>query len=81
MSDKTLTVRELTVVGEALFGPRWRTDVATSLGVTYRAIARWCSEDRIPDPASVRDRLRLVVRERLEGLEQARSVLWRRSHG
>lgn len=81
MSRDVLTVRELAVVGEAMFGPRWRTEVASSLGVTYRALARWCSEDRIPDASVVRDRLRVVVRERLEGLEKARSVLWSKAHG
>jgi len=77
MSD--LSLKELSVVGEALFGPRWRSDVARSIGVTYRSVCRWYAEGSVPD--GVRDRLRVVVRERLEGLEKARSVLWRKSHG
>lgn len=81
MSEKVLTARELAVVGEALYGPHWRTNVAFAIGVTYRSVARWCADDVIPDPVAVRERLRVVVRDRLEGLEKARSVLWHRSSG
>lgn len=79
LSRDVLTVRDLAVIGEAMFGRRWRTDVANALGVSYRAVARWSADGRIPDASAVRDRLRVVVRERLEGLEKARSVLWRKA--
>lgn len=36
-------------VGEALYGPRWQTDLANCLGVSDRTMRRWVAEpDLIP---------------------------------
>ena len=61
-------------VGEALYGPRFQSEVARDLGVSFRSINRWLALDAMPD--DVPDRLRPVVRSRLAGLEAARRLLW-----
>jgi hypothetical protein len=62
--------RLLKDTGEALFGPRWQTDIAHSLGVTDRTIRGWASGER-DMPASVATDLWRLCEERaavLDGL-------------
>lgn len=67
-------------VGEALYGARWKTALASDLGVTYRTIQNWClGVSSFPDDLVVR--LRPVVRSRIEGAERARSLLWSKARG
>jgi hypothetical protein len=58
--------RLLHEVGEALYGPRWQTDLAQDLSVSDRTIRRWaaCAED-----------LPLGVYLDLLGLTQERALL------
>lgn len=70
-----LPCRDLIVVGEALWGPHWKVEVARDLGVTYRTLMRWLASDA--DLASEHVAvLRLLVRSRLAALEEARKLLW-----
>lgn len=62
-------------IGEALYGSRWATALARDLGVTYRTVVNWRS-GRTPFPSDIVDRLRPIVRSRIEGAERARSLLW-----
>jgi hypothetical protein len=40
----------LSDVGEALYGPRWQTDLSRALGVSDRTVRRWASgSDVVPD--------------------------------
>lgn len=64
----------LSRVGVALYGPRWKSDLARDLGVTYRTLQRWCVEGSCPD--DVFDKLRTVLRLRLEAVVAARKLLW-----
>ena len=52
--------RLLRECGEALYGPRWQTDIAHDLGVNDRTIRRWASStDDVPDGVYL-DLLRLT---------------------
>lgn len=64
-------------IGEALYGSRWCTALARDLGVTYRTVVNWRS-GRTRFPSDIVDRLRPIVRSRIEGAERARSLLWSR---
>lgn len=46
--------------GEALYGPRWQSDLARDLGVSDRTVRRWVAGDD-PPPGVYIDLLRLVV--------------------
>jgi len=47
--------------GEALYGPRWQTDLARDLGVSDRTMRRWAAgADDMPAGVAV-DLLRLVT--------------------
>jgi hypothetical protein len=35
--------------GEALYGPRWQSDLARALGVSDRTMRRWVASDDVPD--------------------------------
>lgn len=65
----------LAQVGQALYGRRWKTALASDLKVTYRTVQNWCT-GASPFPDTVVSRLRLIVRSRIEGAERARSLLW-----
>lgn len=62
-------------IGEALYGSRWSTALARDLGVTYRTVVNW-RQGVTPFPSDIVDRLRPIVRSRIEGAERARSLLW-----
>lgn len=64
----------LAAVGSALYGRRWKTALADDLGVTYRTLHRWVSDDVVP--GDVVSRLRPVVRVRIEGALAARKLLY-----
>lgn len=68
---------DLAELGEALFGPRWQSQLARECGVTDRTVRRWLvagvPSDSVP---LVRDVLRLLVRSRLARLHKARKLLW-----
>lgn len=64
----------LSETGEALFGPRWQTEVAKALNVADRTIRRWISE---PDtmPPSVAGDLRRLCDERIARITAIRDRL------
>lgn len=61
-------------VGAALYGPRWQSEVARDLGVSFRSVNRWLALDAMP--SDIPDRLRPIVRARIISLEAARKLLW-----
>lgn len=69
-----MTADLLSRVGVALYGPRWKSDLARDLGVTYRTLQRWCVEGSCPD--TVFPKLRVVIRGRIAAAEAARKLLW-----
>lgn len=68
---------DLAELGEALFGPRWQSQLAREFGVTDRTVRRW-SITGVPESSVpvVRDVLRIFVRSRLARLHKARKLLW-----
>lgn len=44
-----MTSSDLAVIGEALYGPRWQSDLARDLGVTDRTMRRWTERPNLPD--------------------------------
>lgn len=75
---KPLSSADLAVVGEALFGPRWKSEIARELGVPLRTFMRWFADglDLEVEHVAV---LRVLVRSRLARVERARKLLWSRS--
>lgn len=60
--------------GVGLYGRRWQSEIARDLGVSVRTVARWLADEAMPD--DVPDRLRPIVRARLEAIEAVRRLLW-----
>jgi hypothetical protein len=64
-----MSSRLLKRCGEALYGPRWQSDISRDLGVSDRTIRRWASgSDDVP-PGAYLDLLRLC-QERAAELEE-----------
>lgn len=55
--------RLLAAVGEALYGPRWQSDLARDLGVSDRTMRRWAAGTHSPPPGLI-DELRRLVEQR-----------------
>ena len=53
----------LVEAGEALYGPRWQSDLARDLGIADRTMRRWVAGE-FDIPPGVRDELRRLCRAR-----------------
>lgn len=60
--------RLLVECGEALYGPRWQSDLARDLGVSDRTMRRWAAGTTDVPPGLWVDLLRLT-QERAEALD------------
>jgi methylphosphotriester-DNA--protein-cysteine methyltransferase len=61
-------------VGEALYGPRWQSDLARDLGVSDRTMRRWLARTDDLPPGVALDLLRLCE-ERAAQLDEVRERL------
>lgn len=61
-------------VGEALFGPRWQSDLARALNVADRTVRRWDAGSH-DVPAGAWDDLRALLTQRRRVLETVRDKL------
>lgn len=61
--------RLLAETGEALYGPRWQSDLARDLGVSDRTVRRWAAGTHDMPPGVCSDLLRLAV-ERARRLDK-----------
>lgn len=73
-----MTPKVLCEIGEALYGPRWSSDLARDLRVSYRTVLNW-RQGKVSMPDDLSSRLRVIVRSRIARAEHARSLLWSRS--
>lgn len=60
------TIEVLARVGEALYGPRWQSELARALGVSDRTMRRWVAGDEPPD--GVLGDLAALMKERTKAL-------------
>jgi len=66
--------RLLIRVGEALYGPRWQSEMARELGVSDRTVRRWVAGDGDAPVGVYADLLRLVG-ERGSDLDDLERIL------
>lgn len=66
----------LRAAGEALYGPRWLSDLSRDLGVTYRTIRRWDAGE-FEIPATVAAELRALLKARATAMAAVRRKLLR----
>jgi len=60
--------------GQALYGPRWTTDLARALDVADRTVRRW-QAGHAPIPAGLEDELRALLKARGFALAAVRRKL------
>lgn len=62
--------RLLVEAGEALYGPRWQSDLARDLGVADRTVRRWATGVTNPPPGVYADLMQLAIKraKRLDDL-------------
>lgn len=63
-----MSTKLLSDVGEALYGPRWQTELARDLAVADRTMRRWVAGDGEPGPGVWLDLLR-ITQERAMALD------------
>lgn len=60
-----MTYPQLRVVGEALFGPRWQSELARALGISDRHMRRWVQAGEIPESYQGKVRALISAKRRL----------------
>lgn len=60
-----MTPTRLERIGEALYGPRWQSELARELGVADRTVRRWVSGET-PEPEDLHERLKTLVRAKVK---------------
>jgi DNA-binding transcriptional regulator YiaG len=68
-----MTPDQFRKLGEALYGPRWQSNMAHELGVADRTVRRWLVGRAIP--AGVEDALRAICARRQQEIDQAMAAL------
>ena len=69
-----MTPTQLRQLGEALYGPRWQSDLARDLGVSDRTVRRWVGGQ--PSPHGAVDDLYRLVGIRTLTLGAAVAEIW-----
>jgi len=64
----------LRAAGEALYGPRWQSDLARALAVSDRTMRRWVADPDAMPPGVALDLLPLCE-ERIAALEQIKRAI------
>jgi hypothetical protein len=59
--------------GEALYGPRWQSEMARDLDVADRTVRRWIAGDELP--AGIPQELKAICRDRIARLKDLVSEL------
>jgi plasmid maintenance system antidote protein VapI len=68
-----MTPSDLAAVGQALYGPRWQTDLAADLGHDPKTIQRWLNGQR-RIPADLPGRLDDLLEARAETIRKLRGA-------
>ena len=55
----------LSEIGEALYGPRWQSELARVLGVNIRTAQRWAAGDTTPPPGVYADLAKIAGERRI----------------
>lgn len=68
MNDQSDQIETLKFAGEALYGSRWVSDLAASLGYSRVRVHQWISGAR-PIPADVWPRINFLAAQRVQRLQ------------
>jgi hypothetical protein len=67
--DTPLTPNQLLIeTGEALYGPRWQSEMARDLNCALRTVQRWAS-GQVPAPASLTTDLKNIATRRRAAID------------
>lgn len=69
-----MTPKTLSIVGEALYGPRWQVRMSIALDVNDRTVRRWYAGE-LPIPDRLYDDLAALCLKRRSGLDEAVRLL------
>ena len=65
-----MTPEQLTTLARLLFGSRYATDMARSLGVSRECVVRWSKGDWSPAPAK-KEALQAIAAQRVKDIRRA----------
>lgn len=66
--------KELRKSGEALFGPRWQTDIARALDVNSRRVRQWIKGER-PLPGTIDKEIKKLLEDRKLKIENVLNTI------
>lgn len=62
------------LIGQALYGQSWKTEIAKSLGYDYRRIQHWMTGSR-PIPDDIWPKVKILVEKRQDQLTKIKAIL------
>lgn len=65
---------KLALIGQALYGQSWKSEMAKSLGYDYRRIQHWMKATR-PIPNEIWPKLAILVEQRQDELAKIKALL------
>lgn len=69
-----MRAEQLRAIGEAMYGPRWQSELARALGVTDRTIRRWAAGEW-PVPSPVQAEIKTLLKSRSSTLREILQTL------
>ncbi len=67
-------IEKLALIGQALYGQSWKSEMAKSLGYDYRRIQHWMTGSR-PMPDDIWPKLEILVEQRQDELNKIKALL------
>ncbi len=67
-------IEKLALIGQALYGQSWKSEMAKSLGYDYRRIQHWMKATR-PIPNEIWPKLAILVEQRQDELAKIKALL------
>ena len=64
---------KLTIIGQALYGQSWKSEMAKSLGYDYRRIQHWMTGSR-PIPDDIWPKLGILVEQHQDELAKIKAL-------
>lgn len=70
----TLTITQLTAIGQALYGTQWQSDLARALSVDSRRVRQWLNDER-PIPEWLSSELNTLLTKNIDDCRHLQQAL------
>lgn len=68
------SIEKFALIGQALYGQSWKSEMAKSLGYDYRRIQHWMTGSR-PIPDDIWPKIKILVVQRQDELNKIKALI------